>query len=72
MAEFQERRFPDLAPICSVRRHSVVGLPGYDLLCDKDHAPSLLENLRGAGADAAGPECYNALRIEAGTPAWGS
>src|SRR5260370_11085638 len=39
MAEFQERRFPDLAPICSVRRHSVLGLPGYDLHCANYHTP---------------------------------
>jgi folate-binding protein YgfZ len=71
MVEFEERRFVDSAPICSVRRHSALGLPGYDLLCNSDHAVSFLESLTHAGASLAGTASYDVLRIEAGLPAEG-
>lgn len=57
---------------CQVRRHDWLGVPGYDLLCPRAEAPAVWRALMDAGARPAGREAFEALRIEAGTPAQGS
>jgi folate-binding protein YgfZ len=54
-----------------VRRHAPLGLPGYDLLCRREEAAALGGRLVAAGARPAGPEAYEVLRVEAGTPLYG-
>jgi folate-binding protein YgfZ len=54
-----------------VRRHDGLGVPGYDILCQAFAAAPLWEALLAAGARPAGREAYEALRVEAGTPAYG-
>src|SRR5207302_11083303 len=74
---------PDLAPLqhmertfgasatCHVRRHDPLGIPGYDLVCLRGRAPEVRQYLESPGATAAGPEAYEVLRVEAGTPEFG-
>lgn len=72
LAEFQhmERTFGrDVT--CSIRRREPLGLPGFDLVCPKEHAEGIRQMLFAAGATAAGPDVYETLRIEAGTPVYG-
>ena len=56
---------------CSVRRRDPLGLPGYDIVCLTDRADGVRQMLTAAGAPPAGPETYETLRIEAGTPVFG-
>jgi folate-binding protein YgfZ len=56
---------------CQVRRHDVLGLPGYDLVCPQAGAGGVWEGLAGAGAKPAGRQTYETLRVEAGTPLQG-
>src|SRR5438270_10730568 len=72
LAEFQhmERTFGSQAT-CSVRRRDPLGVPGYDLVCLAEKAEGVRRTLTAAGAAPAGPEAYEALRVEAGTPVYG-
>jgi tRNA-modifying protein YgfZ len=71
---------PPLAPLGAahspaagvVRRHDALGVPGYDLLEPASSAAQLWQTLVAAGARPAGREAFEALRIEAGTPAHGT
>jgi tRNA-modifying protein YgfZ len=56
---------------CQVRRHSPLGLPGYDILCPTAHAAVVKRLLTESGAHPAGPAAYEVLRVEAGTPVQG-
>jgi folate-binding protein YgfZ len=56
---------------CQVRRHDVLGLPGYDLVCPQAGATGIWERLTAAGAKPAGRQTYETLRVEAGTPLQG-
>jgi len=74
---------PDLGPLqhmertfgtnvtCHIRRHDPLALPGYDIVCLLGRAADVRQSLIDTGAAAAGPEAYEALRIEAGTPEFG-
>ena len=55
-----------------VIRHDLLGLLGFDILFPASHAGALSRRLLEAGATPAGREAYEMLRIEAGTPAFGS
>src|SRR5207248_4792230 len=55
----------------TIRRHSPLGVPGYDLLCPAATAADLWRALRESGAVAAGTSAFETLRIEAGTPIFG-
>lgn len=75
---------PDLAPLqhmvrtfgtnghSHLRRHDPLALPGYDILCLRTLAVNVWGLLTRAGARPAGLEAYEALRVEAGTPVYGS
>ena len=54
-----------------IRRHSPLGLPGYDIVCLRSRAESIWQMLLRAGAKPAGRAAWEMLRIEAGTPAQG-
>src|SRR5262249_24947795 len=56
---------------CNIRRHDPLALPGYDIVCLRGRAADVRQRLIDSGAAAAGPEAYEVLRIEAGTPAFG-
>jgi folate-binding protein YgfZ len=56
---------------CHVRRHDLLGVMGYDIVCLAARAGNVWQLLTRAGARAAGHEAYEILRIEAGTPALG-
>jgi folate-binding protein YgfZ len=64
-------RIPAMAT-CHVRRHSQLWLPGYDIICQANRAETVWQYLAMAGAQPAGVEAFNALRIEAGTPVYGA
>jgi folate-binding protein YgfZ len=70
--EFQhmERTFGNIAT-CSIRRHDRLGLLGFDLVCSPDHVEGIRQMLIAAGATVAGPDVYETLRVEAGTPEYG-
>jgi folate-binding protein YgfZ len=53
------------------RRHDRLSLPGYDILCPAPEAEWLWKALLEAGAHSAGPEAFEILRLEAGTPVYG-
>ncbi|HMC64218.1 MAG TPA: aminomethyltransferase family protein [Gemmataceae bacterium] len=53
------------------RRHDVLGLVGYDVLCTPGKAAELWQLLLSTGVQPAGLEAYHILRIEAGTPVYG-
>jgi folate-binding protein YgfZ len=57
--------------LCQVRRRDGLGLPGYDLVFIAESADVVKSALRQAGASLAGPEAFDMLRIEAGTPVQG-
>jgi tRNA-modifying protein YgfZ len=75
---------PDLEPLqhmertvgtsatCHVRRNDPLGLPGYDIVCLRERAADVQQALIAAGANLAGPEIYEVLRVEAGTPVYGA
>ena len=57
---------------CSIRRRDQLGLPGFDLVCLKERAEGVRGLLIAAGAVAGTPETFETLRIEAGTPVFGT
>jgi glycine cleavage system T protein len=57
---------------CQLRCHQPLGLLGYDLLCEKERAVAVWQALIAGGARPAGLEALNTLRIEAGTPVYGT
>jgi folate-binding protein YgfZ len=57
---------------CSIRRRDPLGLPGYDVVCRRDLGEGVTRMLTAAGATTGGPQTYETLRIEAGTPVFGS
>ncbi len=72
LQEFEHLNFtlPD-GVLLSVRRRCQLGLPGYDLVLPSQNATSLVKALLQAGVTMAGADCYETLRIEAGTPVYG-
>jgi folate-binding protein YgfZ len=73
---------PDLRPLqhhlvsvagaeCFLRRHDLLGVPGYDLRCPRDRAAAVWQALREAKARLAGTEAFETLRVEAGSPRYG-
>jgi folate-binding protein YgfZ len=72
---------PDLPPIHHtampwvggmVRRNDFLGVPGFDIFFSPEKTVSVWEPLHQAGAVPAGPATYDLLRVEAGTPVFGS
>jgi folate-binding protein YgfZ len=57
--------------ICSIRRRDLLGLPGFDLVCEATLHDGLRGLLIAAGAIAGMDEIFETLRIEAGTPLFG-
>ena len=57
---------------CNIRRNDPLGLPGYDLVCLQSRGADVQQTLMAAGAGLAGPEVYEVLRVEAGTPVFGA
>jgi folate-binding protein YgfZ len=57
---------------CQVRCCAPLGLPGYDIVCLRERGPELWHALASAGARPAGLQAWGVLRIEAGTPAYGT
>jgi folate-binding protein YgfZ len=71
---------PDLQPLQhvtlpattgTIRRHDALGTTGFDLFLPAGQAFAVSQRLVGAGTRLAGPETYDILRVEAGTPAFG-
>lgn len=56
---------------CHIRRHDLLGVPGYDIVCLASRAGNVWQMLTRAGAKPAGREAYEILRVEAGTPELG-
>jgi folate-binding protein YgfZ len=56
---------------CHVRAQTLLGNPGFDVLCARAHANAVLKQLQGAGARLAEAQTYEMLRIEAGLPHYG-
>jgi folate-binding protein YgfZ len=52
-------------------RESPAGVPGFTVIAPTEDAAKLSEALRGSGLTELDAEVYEALRIEAGTPAFG-
>jgi len=54
------------------RRNDRLGVPGYDVVCPADRAAWHWGHWVERGARPAGLRAEDTLRVEAGTPAWGS
>lgn len=54
-----------------IRPWDRIGLPGYDVLSQLASKHAVRKALLDAGANSAGPEVYDVLRIEAGMPVYG-
>jgi tRNA-modifying protein YgfZ len=54
--------------VCHIRENEPLGLLGYDLVFLTDRAAEVRNLLIAAGAVLAGPETYEILRVETGTP----
>lgn len=54
-----------------VRRLDLLGTPGFLLVISQSQLPALWQMLLDAGLPPAGTAAFEALRIEAGTPAYG-
>jgi folate-binding protein YgfZ len=52
----------------SIRRHDVLGLPGFDVIATPEVARDVWRALTEAGAMPAGVETFETLRVEAGLP----
>lgn len=55
----------------SIRARTLLGVPGYDVVCLPGRADGVRRMLAAAGATPAGPDTFEVLRIEAGTPVFG-
>jgi folate-binding protein YgfZ len=55
----------------TVRRHDVLGTTGFDLFLPREQTEAVAQRLIAGGARLAGPETYDILRVEAGTPEFG-
>jgi folate-binding protein YgfZ len=63
-------RIPTVAA-AHIRRHDLLGLPGYDLVCPRGRVETVWQHVTAAGARPAGLEAFHILRVEAGTPLYG-
>jgi folate-binding protein YgfZ len=59
------------AAMTPLRRHRLLALDGYDLLCPVAESADLQKRLVDAGAVCASRETYEILRVEAGLPEYG-
>jgi folate-binding protein YgfZ len=59
---------PEPRPRVAILRSSRLGIPGFDLLMNKEHFPEVWESLELPVADG---EMLELLRVEAGIPLWG-
>ena len=53
---------------CHIRRHDPLGVCGFDIVCSNARAAGIWKLLVAAGANPAGSQAFETLRIEAGTP----
>ena len=72
LAEFAhcERTLGSTTPL-GVRSRRLLGVPGYDLVTPAERSDGLRRMLVAAGAVAGGPDAFEVLRVEAGTPVAG-
>jgi tRNA-modifying protein YgfZ len=54
-----------------IQRNDLLGISGYALISPADRTEAVFHMVHAAGASLAGNQCYNMLRVEAGTPAYG-
>jgi len=54
-----------------IRRHSLLGVPGYDIVCLRARAENIWQMLTRCGGKPVGLKAYEVLRVEAGTPIQG-
>jgi folate-binding protein YgfZ len=71
LAELRHTSGPIAGVACLIRRRQPLGLPGYDILCERAHAAAVWPALITGGAQPAGLQAYHILRVEAGTPVYG-
>jgi folate-binding protein YgfZ len=71
LAEFQHTERTIAGAGCSVRRRDLLGMPGYDVVCDAASAASVRQAVVSAGAEVGTPEQFEQLRVNAGTPLYG-
>jgi folate-binding protein YgfZ len=69
--EHQHVEVPVAGTASRVRKHALLGVSGYDILCPAAAGSILWQALADTGARPAGLHVYNTLRIEAGMPEYG-
>jgi len=55
----------------AIRARDPLGVPGFDVVCQRGVAETIWQALVQAGARPAGLKVYELLRVEAGTPVYG-
>ncbi len=71
MAQLQSIEAAIAGITCRIRRHDVMGLTGFDILCAAESSDALRNALQPNGSPHDSPTLYQLLRIEAGTPQYG-
>lgn len=71
LTEFQHMERAIAGVVCSVRRRDLLGIVGFDLVCDAGCTEKVRQALLTAGAEVGTAERYEHLRITAGTPLYG-
>jgi folate-binding protein YgfZ len=68
LPELKDRQHEVLPGGVRVIRHELLGLPGYDLVCDRPIAMDLKKRFEANGAALLGQDAFEILRMEAGLP----
>jgi folate-binding protein YgfZ len=68
LPELQDLQHEVLPSVVRVIRHEMLGLPGYDLVCDRPVAMDLMKGFEASGAALLGQDAFEILRVEAGLP----
>jgi folate-binding protein YgfZ len=71
LPELQPLQHTALPTTGMIRRQDALGTTGFDLFLPAEQVAAVSQRLREAGARLVGPEAYDILRVEAGTPAFG-
>jgi tRNA-modifying protein YgfZ len=71
LEEFQHMERTLGPATCSIRRRTLLGVTGFDVVCPADAAGKVWNALTRAGATPAGSAAFETLRVEAGTPIFG-
>jgi len=71
LSEFQHLERAIAGVTCSIRRRNLLGMPGYDIVCDAGSGAEVRQVVASAGVETGTADLFEQLRIIAGTPLYG-